>query len=146
MLLFLFAIATPTGEPAKPEDSVKDFATRVVASVERERRDIEWRLRLAVAVTSAAVLLTAATVIAGALSWGIDKEHGRLVVAAGGLGALGHRCSRRLVVLPGVLDVPSLKGSFVIVTLDHPRCGLAKDTTVRIPHDAVLAFVENGGQ
>ena len=144
MLLFLFAVAAPTGEPAEPQHSVEAFATRLVASVEGERRGIEWRLRLAVAVTSAAVLATAATVITGAMSWGIDRDRGQLVVAAGGLRAL--ECAKNPVVFRGKLDVPTLQSSFVIFTLDHSSCALPAGATIRIPHDAVLAFAEKAGQ
>jgi hypothetical protein len=148
MLLFLFAVASPTpprtADPVGPT-SRAEFVVGLLEPVERERRQVEWRQRLAVSVTGAAVILTAASFTIGTIWLAVDRDRGTLVLTAKGSSALEHVCKPKPLRLHGELDVPTLKADFVVFRIDKGACRATKRSPVRIPRADVIAFLEDSG-
>ena len=92
----------------------------------------------ATAVTIAAFILITAT------SLSVDLDDGIMQVNGDGKMALTELCPiHRGSLVPGRLEVPSLKENFVVFTISRGWCFPKDSATVKLPRADVLAFLED---
>ncbi|MFC0509435.1 hypothetical protein [Micromonospora costi] len=146
-VLYVRAIATivPPGPTAAREvRDARSLIAEVLSRGDEEARQVDRRQTVA---NGASVVALAATVFTFASALFVDhpdkSRPGVVILGPEGQATVAALCGAPVARVEGDLDVTSLSGQFVSITLD--RCGDRRGVTVRLPRSAVAAALTTKG-
>ncbi|MCZ7417943.1 hypothetical protein O7605_08960 [Verrucosispora sp. WMMA2121] len=146
-VLYVRAIATsvPVGPEAAPAArDARSLIEEVLKRADREALQIDRRQSMANIVSVLALVATVFTFTTALLMEQPDKSRrGVLILGAEGQGLLATLCNAPLERLEGDIDVTTLGGQYVAITV--PRCGTDGQVTLRIPRSAVAGTLTREG-
>jgi hypothetical protein len=120
------------------------FLFLLAAGAAQETQKVERRAA-AVSAAVATVVTITAFVLVTSTGLAVDVDNGVMELSPSGQTAVHGLCRvYRGRLVPGELEVPSLKTDYVVFKIDQGSCLTGSTATVKLPRADVVAFLEDG--